>query len=684
MKIPHRRFTLLVSIAAIFLQLSPLSAATLPSTKGYAKELVVNPFITSNMVLQRNKTIKIMGHSEPRAKVRVVFDEQYYDGIANGSGEWLIELPAQKAGGVHRLKVMGERIVKNFDNILMGDVWICSGQSNMEMTVQKSKDSSAEIQNANYPTIRFFRVKKNIADTPQKEFINPRKWEICSPTTVGPVSAVSYYFARELQKQSDVPLGLVVVSWGGTPAESWLSLDMIRTLPSFDADVLNMLSYDDEAWSADRKKKKTNYTKMQKKRARELKKLTERWADVAFAKKWAAVDFDDSTWKTMEIPNSSETTGLSDDVSDGLLVFKKIITLPASWKGKEVIFNVGTRADSDMVYINGVKVGGMGSLKKQASTNKKTYRSYSIDASLLKTGENILTYFVYNLKKKGGLGGGKTAPMDIFLKASPQQHISLAGTWKYEVGLRVTPFKRMEKDRRKYIPTFAFNSMIHPLLSFPITGAIWYQGESNVGEGYRYDRLFTALIQDWRARWSQGEFPFYFVQLANHLSREATPGDSAWAELREAQTKVLRLPNTAMAVSIDIGEANDIHPKNKQDVGKRLAQNALVKHYGVKGVAAGPLYKRHSITNEKVTLTFSMVGSGLEIKPMDHKIKGFAIAGKDMKFVWAEASMVNDTIVVWSNDITDPVAVRYAWADNPECNVYNKEGFPMSPFRTDK
>jgi sialate O-acetylesterase len=427
-------------------------------------------------------------------------------------------MDSPKVGGPYKMTIAGKNVIE-IDNIMSGEVWVCSGQSNMQWSVQNSNNPKEEIAAADYPNVRLFSVTRKVAQKPLKDCQG--SWAPCSPETVPGFSAVAYYFGRKLHKDLDVPIGLIHTSWGGTPAEAWTRKEVLEAEPDFKPI---------------------------------LTRHAERLANFPQAKK----DYE-----------------------------KKL----QDWQ--------------------------------QAAAKAKEE--------------------------------GKKAPRRPRAPLGPDSPHSPAGL---------------------------YNAMIAPLIPYGIQGAIWYQGESNAGRAYQYRKLFSAMITNWRKDWGQGDFPFLFVQLANFMQTKPEPAESAWAELREAQTMALSLPNAGMATIIDIGEADDIHPRNKQDVGKRLALWALAETYDKDIVYSGPLYKSMKVRRAKVVISFDHVGGGLVARDGE-ALKGFAIAGADRKFVWADAKIDGDTVVVSSENVANPVAVRYAWADNPVCNLYNKADLPASPFRTD-
>ncbi len=476
--------------------------------------------IGDNMVLQQGKKVSIWGWAEPNEElmVSVSWHSMQWGLRAGKEGKWQFEMNAPKAGGPYEMTLRGKNTI-TIKNILVGEVWTCSGQSNMQMSVRGSANAEQEIAGAKYPKIRLFSVQREVADEPKSDCVG--SWTLCSPETVPNFSAVAYFFGRELHKELDVPVGLIHTSWGGTPAEAWTKHDMLET----DGDFAPILKRYDEAMA--------RYPQ----------------AKVDYEKKLEA-------WKE------------------------------AAKKAKEA---------------------------------------------------------------------GEKEPRKPRPPSPPLN---------------------------SHTPAALYNAMIAPLIPYGIAGAIWYQGESNAGRAYQYRKLFPAMIKSWRNNWGQGDFAFVFVQLANFMAVKPDPNESAWAELREAQSMTLALPNTGMAVIIDIGEAKNIHPKNKQDVGRRLATWALGTTYGRKTVYSGPIYKSMKTERNKITLSFDHVGGGLVAKG-EGPLKGFAVAGADKKFVWADAKIDGDTIIVGSAEVSEPAAVRYAWADNPVCNLYNAEGLPASPFRTD-
>ena len=354
---------------------------------------------------------------------------------------------------------------------------------------------------------------------------------------------------------------------------------------------------------------------------------------------------------------------------DGIVLFSNEFNINSDDIDSKAFLSLGRIDNSDITWVNGQKIGGV-------EWGSDVERFYKIPENVLKPGNNNITVRVDN---KWGQGGFASKPENFFLKLG-QKNVPLSGEWKFKVDLVYDKFKASPNEA----PSLLYNAMINPLIPYGIKGVIWYQGENNTPRAKEYAITFPNMINNWRENWQQGDFPFLFVQLANFTNPQTTPGNSNWAELRESQLKTLSVKNTGMAVTIDIGEASDIHPKNKQDVGKRLMLSALKVAYDKDIVYSGPIYKSMQIEGEKAILSFDHIGSGLMVKSKHGYINEFEIAGADKKFYWAKAEVVGDKVIVYSNNVKKPVAVRFGWSNNPaELNLYNKEGLPASPFRTD-
>lgn len=620
-------------------------------------QVKVPTYFSNNMVLQKGMAIPVWGWATPGEKVTVTIDQSSMSTTADKEGKWNVKLPAMNYGGPYQLTIQGKTNL-SFENVMIGEVWVCSGQSNMEFQLITSKNGEAEVAASNYPNIRLFTVKKTISHQ-QQEKLQDGEWSQCSPATSSNFSAVGYFFGRELHQKLNVAIGLINSSWGGTIAETWTSEQTIGQNPDFTNQLaqLKKVNLDDYAKSVENEvKQRVGETSTIDKGMKNGQAL------------WAAPAYNDAAWKTMELPGYIESNGLQG--VDGIVWFRKEITLSADEAKQKSTLYLAKINDSDSTYINGTLIG---STRLQAEKS----RVYPIEAGLLKPGKNIITVRIEDI---GGMGGVYGNPATLYLQ-SGDHNISLVGSWKYKVG--IVKFNAVLSPNS--YPTLLYNAMIHPLVPFAIKGAIWYQGESNAERAKQYRRVFPDLIKDWRAHWNQGDFPFLFVQLANFKKQDSIPVESDWAELREAQTMTLALPNTGMAVTTDVGEALDIHPKNKQTVGLRLALAGLKVAYQKDIVYTGPVYQSMNVEGNKVTLTFDQIGSGIKIKDKYGYLKGFAIAGEDHQFHWATGKITGvNTLQISSSEVQHPVAVRYAWSNNPEdANLYNSADLPASSFRTD-
>ena len=617
---------------------------------------------SDNMVLQRGKPIPIWGWAAAKEKITVQLKGQTKTTITGADGKWKIYLDPIAAGGPYKLKVQGTNII-NFKNILIGDVWVCSGQSNMEMTIAgwgQINNYEQEIAAANYPMIRHFEVPRTVAASPQED-ISAGEWKICNPDNAGSFTAAGYFFAREIFKETGVPIGLLNCSWGGTQVESWISREAFENSVEFKSMIAAMPTIDLENLAK---------SKMKLLKERVAKIQGEGEQTDAIIAGWKDVSFDDSHWPVMQAPMLWEQQSLRD--FDGIVWYRKSITVSVTDIGKEAILELAMIDDADDTYVNGIKVGNTNSYNLK--------RKYIIPAGILKEGKNVIVIKVLDTGGGGGIWGDAA---DVKLTIA-EKAISLAGDWKYQVAV-ISSAVAVAIGPNSY-PILLSNSMIHPLISFAIKGVIWYQGEANTGRSYQYRKAFPLMIKDWRKNWGLGDFPFYFVQLASFNANNGnSQNGSGWAELREAQAMTLSLPNTGMAVTTDIGDAKDIHPKNKQDVGKRLAAIALNKDYLIKKEYSGPVYQYMKKSGNKIILTFTHAGSGLFAKNNNPFLGGFEIASADKKFYPATAIIKNGRVEVNRAGLNAPVAVRFGWADvTDENNLYNREGLPAVPFRTDK
>ena len=635
-----------------------LAALMLASSVPAARAAVTpNSLFVDHAVLQQGRPVPVWGTADPGESVTVDIAGQTVATKAGKDGKWMARLPSMQAGGPFTLTISGKNKVVLSD-ILVGEVWVCGGQSNMERQLglrtgqQPIANWEKEVAAANYPSIRHFGVEQTKSFTPL-ETVKGR-WEVCSPDTVKDFTAVGYFFGRDVHRARKVPVGLIHSSWGGTPAEAWTSEAGLRPLPDFAAtsERLKLIAASPEA--------------AQRKYETEL----EAWyraqdSGSAENRMWSDPAVDTSAWKTMTVPGLWEDAGEPD--LNGVVWFSKTFDLPKDAVQAGAELQLGMVDDIDTTWVNGVKVG--------FTVGYNLPRKYDIPASLLKPGRNVIAVRVLDTGGGGGIWGDEK-PRLIFKGKTPPPAIDLGGAWPYRVGMSLQdgPFPPTSFNGDVSTPTVLFNGMIAPLLPYAIRGVIWYQGESNVRREQQYRTLFPSLIADWRQAWGQGEFPFLFVQIAPH--REMTP------EIRDAQLFAWQhTPNTAMAVTMDCGDANDIHPAHKQPVGARLALAARALAYGEAIEYSGPVFDGMTIQGRKASLRFTHLGAGLKAK--GGPLKGFTMAGPDKVFHPAKAEIRAQTVVVTSKDVPQPVAVRYGWASVPEGNLFNKAGLPASPFRTD-
>ena len=642
-------------------------AVALWGCTGVLQAKVVLPSVfTDNMVLQQKTDITFYGDATKNKQltVKTGWNGKEYHTEADGQGKWSLKIPTPAAGGPYEITFSDGKKLQ-LKNVMIGEVWFCSGQSNMEMPVAgwgKVMNYEQEIAEAAYPAIRLFQVKKNTSLAPLKEVESTLGgWQECSSATVPEFSALAYFYARALWKELNVPIGVIDCTWGGTPAEAWTNHETLRQVMGFreEMDKLERLGFDpnrmEQAYSEERAHWQSLFT--EKDKGMENGKLC-----------WTAPSLSEEDWQTISLPGYWEGKGLKD--FDGIIWFRRSLEIPAEWAGKPLTLRLGMIDDEDITYFNGVEIArGAGYM---------TPRTYTIPAKLVKAGKAVLTVRVSDFGGEGGIHGKAE---ELYVEADGKR-ISLAGDWKYRIGLSLKGFPPapVSPVQSSSYPTVLFNAMVKPWTAFPIKGVIWYQGEANVGRSEQYGDLFPALITDWRRQW-RSDFPFYFVQLANFMESKKIQPNSEWAALREAQTKALKLDQVGMAVTIDIGLADDIHPKNKQEVGRRLALLALAGSYGKNVSSSAPVFQNYIIKGDKMELDFGQKQDGFKIK--DTTLKGFTIAGPDRVFYSAEAMVQNGKIIVSSPKVSVPLAARYGWADNPDCNLYGENGLPVAPFRTD-
>lgn len=673
-------------------QMFPL-AATLWAALGSSSfaEVTLPPIISNNMVLQKSAQTPLWGWATPGEKITITLHDKSVSTTAGADKKWLAHLNlSQSPKGPFTLTISGQNTLK-IQNVLIGQVWFASGQSNMEFAVNAAKNATEEIAAANFPEIRQYYAAHKTAFTPQDDHpgdtpSNPSGWVVCTPQTAGSFSAVAFFFAREIHQKVNTPVGIIHSSWGGTVAEAWTSKETMATLPAYKPayEVFVQQATDPEALTKALKNWERNALPFD----------TE---NTSVAKGWTKPDFDDTAWKTIRLPGAQEDQARELSDFDGSILFRKEFTLTAEQAQHDLRVELGTVDDFDTTYVNGTVIGQTGIETENAYS---IYRKYPLPAKLLKAGKNLLAVRVFDRAGPGGIGLQGTP--NIFEAQSPI--VPLSGTWKYQIESKLAPTDLVKFFRSK--PggpggeqneiTRLYNAMVHPFIPYGIAGVLWYQGESNSDRAYDYRTLFPAMIIDWRNNWKkaggQETFPFYFVELANYIVPDKDPFQSTWAELREAQQLTLKLPDTGSASAIDTADnPYDIHPQNKQEVAHRLALNALAQVYGQKVEFQGPIFASKKIEGSKIRISFTHA-EGLHARSKQTAkappiippiITGFAICGPDGKFVWADATLDGTDVLVSSPKIPNPTEVRYAWSSNPKVNLYNEAGLPASPFRTD-
>jgi beta-xylosidase len=644
-------------------------AAALAAPAIARAEVRLPALVGSHMVLQREAPARVWGWAASGEAVRVSVGAAKGEAVAGADGRWSVDLPPQPAGGPFAMTVAGRNTV-TLEDVWFGEVWVASGQSNMEFALAQA-NGGTEAAAAGCEGLRLFTVTK--ATSLQERDDVAGDWVACDASTAPGFSAVAFFFGREIHRALGVKVGLVHSSWGGTPAEAWTSRRALEAEPSLRPLVADFdLALNDAsararfagrlaAWEA------ANYH--------------QDVSNEGLAKGWAKPETGTAGWQTMELPQYWEKAGLA---IDGAVWFRRAVEIPPAWAGKDLLLSLGALDDFDTTYFAGEEVGRTGT---ETPGYWSVPRKYTVPGRLVKAGRAAVAVRVFDHYGNGGFGG-TVGDLWIAPADSSAARIPLAGRWDCRVERSLPPAVPDFTTQPRYpspdnpnSPTVLYGAMIAPLTPLSIRGAIWYQGESNAGAAHQYRTLFPTMIRDWRRAWGRGDFPFLFVQLANYMARAGEPGESSWAELREAQAMALALPNTGMAVAIDVGEADDIHPKDKKDVGARLARWALADTYGREVEKSGPLYRSSSVEGGAIRVRFDHA-AGLTTAD-GAPPRGFAIAGADRRWRWAEARIEGETALVSSAEVPQPAAARYAWADNPEATLRNGAGLPASPFRTD-
>ncbi len=618
------------------------------------QELKLPAIFTDHMVLQRGENIKIWGQASPGEDITISINDQERTTVANPNGKFELRLKPMKAGGPYTFVVEGEEKKLKFKDVLVGEVWLCSGQSNMAFSLNNAKSADTATPKAEYPGIRLFKVKHNMLFKPAEDFDNPG-WYACRPDTVGSFSAVAYFYGNKLHKELNVPIGLIQSAWGGSFIEAWIQHDSLNNYTDFKniTNTINNSSVKNTAFFGEGLLQQEYETQLDQWKSK-IDTVLEEYKQTCTYERQSS---------SMQLPTLWENAGLKN--TDGIVCFRKSLMLPDHWKGKDLTLKAGYIDDLDMTWINGNLLG-----------NHKMYnelREYNIPAEHLQEGINHIDIKVFDL----GGGGGIYGSPDRMTLICGDDSISLAGEWNYHLITKYLDFPGMPQQAHpQHVPCALFNGMINPLTPYGIRGAIWYQGESNADRPLLYRSLLQTMINNWRAAFEKDTFPFIIVQLPNWHHEK-------WPELREAQFMASRLPKTYITNIIDLGDPNDIHPTNKQPVGNRLAKTAMANVYNKAITWSGPVCESMEIKGNKAIINFNHVDGGL-IAEDGAPLKSFTMAGRDKKFYRADATIKGNKVVVFSEEVDKPAAVRYAWAGNPDCNLYNQAGFPAFPFRTDQ
>ena len=613
---------------------------------------LVSAIFADNMVLQRGKPDTIWGWSRPGGPIRVQIADKGVSGVAGPDGRWQLKFTPPATGGPYTMKVTDGRRTVRFRNVMVGDVWICGGQSNMELPLRFTDNATDVARQADYPDIRYFTVAEHTAYRPAHTLEGT--WKVVSPRTAADLSAVAFYFGRKLEQETHVPVGLVVDSVGGSAGETWAGAVALGRLHDYDVPLAKLAEFASEGQPA-----YGNY----------IMPWYDRY-DIGLKQKWDSPDYRPSGWKPVHLPGGFAELGVP--VTPAVAWFRKEITLPRPLEGTTLI-SLGEVQRMDSVYINGIPVG--------ASAWVEHPRIYSIPVDALRRGRNLIALRIFKTEPHGGFLG---EPSDLRLTLADHTVIPLAGAWQGKISVDARPPHPMPLHFANWpvMPTVLYNGMLAPIAPLSITGAIWYQGEQNSPRGYEYRKLLPAVIDSWRQLFGQGDFPFYIVQLPAFGARSATPTDDGWADIRESQSIVAATAaHSCLAVTIDTGDANSLHAGNKQPVGERLARCALARYYGKHVVDSGPTVASVERLAHSIRLRFKNAEGGLVAKA--GRLEGFIIAGRDRQWRRAEARIQGTTVIVSAPEVPHPTQARYAWQSNPAATLFNGAGLPAGPFRTD-
>ena len=605
------------------------------------------------MVLQRGKADTIWGWSSPGDPIHVQIAGEGASGVTGPDGRWQVRFAPPATGGPYTLKVTDGRRSVGFRNVMVGDVWICGGQSNMELPLRFTDDAMKVAAHADYPDIRFFTVPERTAYRPTRTLQGA--WKVVSPQSAAELSAVAFYFGRKLERETHVPVGLVIEAVGGSAGESWASVAALGPLHDYDIPLAMLAQFQREGLPA-----YGNY----------IMPWYDRY-DIGVKQKWSSPGYHPSSWKSVHLPGGFARLGVP--ATPAVAWFRREITLPGAPPKGPALISLGEVQRMDSVYVNGVLVG--------ASAWVEHPRVYRIPADALKPGENLIAIRIFKTEPHGGFLG---RPSDLRLTLADHTVIPLAGVWQGRISVDARPPHPMPLHFANWpvMPAVLYNGMLAPIAPLSISGAIWYQGAQNSPRGYEYRKLLPAVIGSWRQLFGQGDFPFYIVQLPAFGARSALPTDDGWADIRESQSIVAAtVPNSCLAVTIDTGDPNSLHPGNKKPVGERLARCALARHYGKHVIDSGPTVASVERLAHSIRLRFRNADGGLIAK--GGRLEGFTLAGRDRRWHHAEARIQGMRVIVSSPEVPHPTQVRYDWQSNPPATLFNGAGLPAGPFRTD-
>ncbi len=660
-----------------------LSIVLIPTANALA-DVTLPSIFSDHMVLTKGAKVPVWGKADPMEEVTVSVAGAKAKARADGAGKWRVDLDlSATAAGPFGMVVEGNNRLE-INDVVVGEVWLASGQSNMDFPLRSEMGAAEEIAHSANPLLRYFRVARATSDHPLEDCKGT--WEVASPETSARFSAVGYYFGKRLQSELNTPVGIIQTSWGGTPVEAWTSPEAFQNEPAL----------------AERTQQVRQWLVKSREQTGQFREQFGQWLQehdrqdrpVADLKRWTTGSTEE--WASVTLPGPQPAPELS---LSGAVWLRQEIKVAAGQAGKMLSVYFGDLEGFVSVYWNGKLVH---QTRYDKNPGKNELTRVNIPAEKVVEGANQLALRVYAPGAPAHLSSVRIGRDDL-----------LAG-WRASMEYSLPEMDAAQKAQLPPQPSKApnaqqiagqlFDGMVAPLVPYAIRGVIWYQGETNGPRAFQYRTAFPLMIRDWRNRWQQGDFPFYFCQLANYRPKLEQPAESDWAELREAQTMTLALPKTGQAILVDVGESADIHPRNKKDPGERLARWALAHEYQKKITFSGPTYASHQREGNRMRVRFDHIDEGLtaaelpttyvvrsltgESAPLVRNspgsaLEGFAICGEDKKWVWANAEIEGDSVVVWSEAVPQPIAVRYGWADNPTCNLFNGAGLPASPFRTD-